>query len=73
MTKDEILGQSNKGLLGQIKMGGLPLKKTETIEKTGLDYIKKNSIVTNSTNTLSSGKSDLFSQIKNAQLKKGNK
>lgn len=63
-------------MLGQIRLGGIQLKKTETVEKTGLDSLRKkesiakSNINTTSTSSTSGGKSDLFAEIRKAAMKK---
>jgi len=46
------LADTNPGLMSQIAQGGFKLKKVVTVEKTGIDYLKKkNSVTGNSNNT----------------------
>ena len=59
------------GLFGAISMGNANLKKTETVVKQSLDFKRKESTQTKSSNNTSTGgKSDLFAEIQRAANKK---
>ncbi len=68
---------SLNALASAITGGGIKLKKTETVDKSGIDYLKKKNSVTNnstaSAGNSSGGKTDLFSEMRKIALKKAGK
>jgi len=80
---DEVttLGDTNPGLMAQINSGGFKLKKVTTVEKTGIEFIKKNSVTKQSgaePKTTSSGggaqkSGNFMDEMKKIALKKVNK
>ncbi len=67
---------TNSGLMEEIRKGGFSLKKVETVEKAGLEYMKKNSVTKakaveqQKIESQTEVKNDLFSELKRVQLKK---
>jgi len=60
-------------LASAITGGGIKLKKTETVDKSGIDYLKKKKSVTNNSTSSAGVKSDLFSEMRKIALKKSGK
>lgn len=60
-------------LASAITGGAIKLKKIETVDKSGLEYLKKKNSVTNNTTSSGNstgGKSDLFSEMRKIALKR---
>jgi hypothetical protein len=77
-VKPQKPAENNLTLEDEIKKG-VKLKKVVTVEKTGIDYLKKKGSISANTQDKSTGqseapvKNDMFAEMRRVQLKKINK